>query len=144
MQKIDYETALRALNEAVRKNGPDYVDQHAKAGLTCRNVVVGEDGYEPSCIVGTALVWLGVPVRWFKDADCVQVGASTATYELQKAGLMSFTEEAVSLMLQAQGQQDGGTNWGDAVAWAHLGDREFHSLKPREVFDPAESGDVEG
>lgn len=135
MQKIDYETALRAMNEAVRLKGPDYVDEYAAKGETCRNVTLVGGEYKPSCIVGHALVWLGVPAVWFEDMECRMGGIGLVAIRLRNAGLLDLSQEAVNLMQTAQGKQDSRMSWGDAVVYGHLGYAAFQGLEPR--FDVA-------
>lgn len=132
MRTITREEALHALNEAVAMKGPNYVDVFAARGDTCRNVVRDEEGeWAPSCIVGTALVWLGIPAEWFAESQCLAVTATTATTRLRNAGLMDFSEDAVELLSDAQSKQDQKHSWGEAVAYAALGFDWFHSLVPR-------------
>lgn len=130
MRTITREEALHALNEAVAMKGPDYVDAFAAKGETCRNVVKVGGTWVPSCIVGTALVWLGVPAEWFA-MECQSVSIGTAAQRLRRDGVMNLTDDAVELMAQAQTKQDQKNSWGDAVAYAALGFDTFHSLEPR-------------
>lgn len=139
MQTITYEMALRALNEAVKKNGYGYIDPQAKIGETCQNVrrVVDEDGgltdqWEPSCIVGTALVWLGVPVEWFPLNHCYCQSIERVAVALRVTGVLDLTSEALRLLVKVQNYQDQAMNWGAAVAAGHLGWEWLGSLAPRE------------
>lgn len=132
MQVITYEAALRALNEAVRVKGHDYVDEQAKIGATCMNVVLTDGNWVPSCIVGTALVWLGVPVDWFPANECYSESIHPVSGKLRAAGLLDINSQALALFVHAQGLQDGKATWGDAVVEAHLGVDWFESLDPRD------------
>lgn len=133
MQKIDYATTLRALNEAVAMRGHGYKDKDAMSGATCRNVLQREDGtWTPSCIVGTALVWLGVPVEWFAENECFSSSAYIVTSKLRESRLFSFEADAADLLVEAQVRQDNQATWGDAVVFAHLGQDAFAALPPRD------------
>lgn len=132
MRTITREEALHALNEAVAMKGPDYVDIDAANGRTCRNVRREDDGtWVPSCIVGTALVWLGIPVEWFVEDDCKAVSIATVAYRLRAAGLMDIPQDVVGFLGDAQSKQDQKHSWGEAVAYAALGFDWFYSLEPR-------------
>lgn len=133
MRTITREEALHALNMAVASKGPNYVDKDAAAGLICRNVVKAEDGtWVPSCIVGTALVYLGVPPEWFEMARCTSVSIATVAIRLVERDLLNIEEAAIELMVEAQTAQDNKQTWGDAVARAYLGWLTFSELKPRD------------
>lgn len=133
MQNITYETVLRGLNEAVASKGHDYVDIDAKIAAACRNVRQ-QDGVDiPSCIVGTVLVWLGVPVEWFGENDCKMTGVAPTLVYLKDQGLLAFESSAVGLLSKVQELQDGAVPWGEAVTRAHLGDEWFYSLAAPEV-----------
>src|SRR5688572_22928367 len=126
MKKLDYSATLHALNEAVASRHPQYVDPTSATGMACKNIDKNSKGeWVPSCIVGTALVWLGVPVDWFVKNDCFTYSATIVTEKLYDDDLFQFTNDALDLLVVAQGHQDEGTNWGEAVARAHLGDLGF-------------------
>lgn len=129
MKTINYELALRALNEAVAKRGYNHVDRNAAKGLQCSNVSLVEGVWVPECIVGTALVWLGVPAEWFHEQDCIGVSYVSACGRLQEEGVMQFDDEATRLLGHAQVKQDRKHTWGEAVTMAHLGDDLFHHLR---------------
>lgn len=132
MKHINYELALRALNHAVALKGYDYVDPRADIGVQCTNTRVTVEGvWKPGCIVGTALVWLGVPAEWFYEAGCNGASSSRTLEMLALSGLMKFDDEAEYLLGRAQAEQDRKSTWGRAVALAHLGDEWFNSLQPR-------------
>lgn len=131
MNVTGYDEALRALNEAVRMKGHDYVDKFAKEGLTCQNIIGSKvEGYLPSCIVGTALVWLGVPAEWFAEVGCYSTSIEPLSERLAGAEILHLSRAAVALMSRAQTAQDSKETWGDAVVRAHLHDT-FDDLVPR-------------
>lgn len=120
VKEVTYEVALRALNDAVAMRGHGYVDPGSITG-SCANVKRDEDGmWVPSCIVGTALTLLGVEAAWL-GAWCETDGFETTYEVLAGDGLMTMTEDAYYLFVTAQGNQDHGASWGEAVAMAHLG-----------------------
>lgn len=138
MRTITREEALHALNEAVAMKGPDYVDIDAANGRTCRNVRREHDGtWVPSCIVGTALVWLGIPVEWFVEDDCKAVSIATVAYRLRRAGLMDIPGDVLGFLGDVQMRQDQNHSWGESVAMTVLGRDVFKGLEPR--FDEPEA-----
>lgn len=128
MQKITREIALRALNEAVKAKGYNHVYERGPVD-GCYNVTLDGD---PDCIVGTALIWLGVPAQWFLESDETfggsrrGVGAGVVCNMLYRSELFDVDEEAADLFRDVQVYQDQGVAWGEAVTRAHLG---------RDVFD---------
>lgn len=134
MRTITVEEAVRALNEAVASKGYDYIDPDAASGNSCRNVkyTIGGD-LVPSCIVGTALVWLGVPVEWFRLRECESHSIYTLSGDLRDTGTLDITEDALEILSVAQGQQDQRQPWGVAVTRAVLGFEWFNDLEPRQV-----------
>lgn len=125
MKTITYELALRALNEAVAKRGPKWVDRNAMTGDGCANVSLTG---EPQCIVGTALVWLGVPPEWFLVGDRRCSSTVTIIPVLEREGVMLFSTAASRLLGFAQSAQDAGGEWGEAVVKAHLGPEQYNAL----------------
>jgi hypothetical protein len=126
MQTITYEMALRALNEAVKAKGHDYVYPRAWQSGGCYNVTL--DG-EPDCIVGWALVWLGVPGEWFlQDTGRRDAGATTACNLLRMEGIFDVTHEAAEFFSQVQRRQDRGASWGEAVTMSHLSRAVFEAM----------------
>lgn len=123
MHVVEYEEALRGLNEAVKTKGYDYIYPRRER-LYCYNVWQGQ----PDCIVGWVMVWLGVPVEWFEEEhrDTDDVGDTCKALHLE--GRFEFTEEARDLLGKVQISQDNGMAWGEAVTRAHLGDEWFASL----------------
>lgn len=133
MRTITREEALHALNEAVASKGYDYVDADAAMGHTCRNIRKQDDGtWVPSCIVGTALVWLGIPIEWFVETDCHAVSVATVAERLHRASLVNIPEDVLDFLADAQTKQDQKHPWGEAVAYAYLGWNGFNELQPRE------------
>jgi len=134
MQKITYETALRALNEAVKAKGYNHTYQRSGT-YGCYNVTLGGD---PDCIVGWALIWLGVPAQWFLERDKEHgdarrgAGAGSVCNMLYRSELLDVDEDAVDLFNSAQARQDQGVTWGEAVTIGHLGGEAFDNLRLNE------------
>lgn len=128
MRTITYEDALRALNQAVADKGYDHVYERSWNGY-CYNVWEGQ----PACIVGHALIFLGVPIEWFakdtRDNDAV----GDVCHVLFMEGMFEITDEALHLLGMAQTYQDGGLTWGVSVTRAHLGQEWFDSLNLHSV-----------
>jgi len=134
MQKITYEMALRALNEAVKANGYDYVYKRSQVTAGCYNVTLAG---EPDCIVGWSLIWLGIPVEWFlgkedgHDSNRRGAGADSVCSMLKKAEMFEVTDDAKELFSRVQSAQDYGHPWGVSVTRSHLGYDWFLSLAGR-------------
>lgn len=131
MKTITYADALNALNEAVKAKGYDYV--YTKRGNFCYNVFDGN----PDCIVGHALVWLGVPVEWFADS-MLNENATTVCNTLNFRGMFDIEEDAIEFLSEVQVEQDSGTPWGKAVTRVHIGFKQYHVLA-LEAFAPIPS-----
>lgn len=124
MIEINYDTALSALNNAIMVEGPDFV--YAKEVLTittygdqypvCSYLHMDKDGEltVPGCIVGRALIDLGVPVEKIQPYNTGYV-AGGILRELAEDNVLSFTSKAASLLAHVQYLQDAGTEWGEAV-----------------------------
>lgn len=129
MQTVTYELALRGLNEAVAAKGHAFVyDTRAESETGCWNV--NQAGTEPSCIVGWALAWLGVPLECMSGT---RRGVSIQSLKgfLERDGVIALDEDAFILLLTVQSHQDQAMPWGEAVTRVHLGDKAFAALAPR-------------
>lgn len=122
MRTITYEDALRALNQAVADKGYNHVYERIHA--VCYNVWEGK----PDCIVGHALVYLGVPVEWFETDSLCNDGASDVCSALFRDDMFRFDDDAIELFRSAQDSQDNASTWGVSVTRAHLGEEWFASL----------------
>lgn len=126
MNVIEYADALRALNHAVALKGYNFVYQRPEEESACWNVWKGE----AHCIVGHALVFLGVPVEWF-DQNSVARSTAEDVCELLNAQShmpLEFTHAALVLFMSVQGNQDNGMPWGEAVTREHLTDDEWYEF----------------
>jgi hypothetical protein len=100
---LDVEGALALLERAVQEKGEDYVYPLSdKRDGICRYAV----DYEPSCIVGHVLFYLGK-----LDAAIEGASAHTVLHDLA-------TDEAKYLLLVVQRAQDAGKPWGQALGEA--------------------------
>lgn len=116
MKTITREMALSALNEAVKVKGYNYVYER-RAGSYCYNVWEGN----PDCIVGHALIWLGVPIEWFNEDSRANDPAQEVCSLLGYDDMFDVEPEAIALFNRVQAMQDSGIPWGEAVTRAHLG-----------------------
>lgn len=127
---ITEDAALDALRRAVESRGADYKDPNWATSVDggCR---YERDG-GPSCIVGTALFYLGVlpEVLHAMDLAFDPVINGDGSAVLQTYG-HTLEGEAVERFATAQHEQDSGHTWGhayDAALLDHKEDREARSL----------------
>lgn len=121
---IGYDDVLRALNEAVKAKGYNHVYARHGDEYYCYNVWEGK----PDCIVGHALVYLGVPIEWFEVDNRAIDDVGDVCKSLFLQDTFEFTHTARMMLGQVQSDQDGGMTWGEAVTRAHLGEEWFLSL----------------
>jgi hypothetical protein len=99
------ELALKCMREAVDEYGSDYVYQ--SPDMACMYVYNGE----ASCLIGQVLVRAGVPVTAFGGGTI-----NTCTIDRIVAYLpVTLSEHLVRALRDAQGAQDGGACWGEAL-----------------------------
>lgn len=127
--KITAEMALDGLTVAVHQRGALYVDPEANAitGLGCKYQRKGA----PSCIAGSALHHVGVPVDVLKGLDKLfdsAMGSMESRKFLADAGF-DLTPAAERRLSAAQVAQDAGRSWGVALTEAQdLDEREGATL----------------
>ena len=116
--KVDYSTALVALQQAVEERGANFKYRDLFGEGDCRYVIDGE----PACLVGEVLVGLGTPIGAFAmmspgersgDINTVRIGAASRV--LESGGLVEFSIDALNLLAAAQDFQDHGQTWGEAL-----------------------------
>lgn len=116
MLKITYDMAVAALEAAVEEKGADYVyPESEKVDGACQ--YLNEDG-SPSCIVGNALMRLGVtrlPRHGTGSPSAYSLLVGTG-YGPEPVALAD--ERTARLFGRAQNEQDVGTPWGEAVRLA--------------------------
>jgi hypothetical protein len=132
---IGKDEAVELIRHAVKLKGSDYVDPRSgPMGHGCQ-YVNGTTG-QPLCIVGHALVELGVPtdalikapeidnlIALPYDREGDPTGEPGRIKYLSGGGLaevedLEFTPEAVGAFEAAQSTQDAGDTWGQALAAA--------------------------
>ncbi len=120
MLTITYQDALAALRAAVAEKGEDYVYEKVGADDGINSCVYKTENNEPSCIVGNALVRLGVPIRSLPSPRGLQTNAKallgyTAYYSRPALRGVRATVFAANLFDSVQVLQDEGMPWGEAV-----------------------------
>ncbi len=130
MIEINYDAALSAINDAVAAKGVDFVyqmvtpapydeDAEGETELICEYLHRNEEGdfVLPGCLVGDAMLRLGVPM----EAIQVVVGLGMSArafidYMVGERKAISITEKATDLFILAQSEQDGCTKpWSEVV-----------------------------
>lgn len=120
---IDRHQAIELLERAVEENGPDYVYD---SGPGCDYVRTDWDAndnpiYAPSCIVGHAFYYLGVPIEQIVVLDHqAHGGIAHVAHNLPELLGVELTREAEDVFATAQDKQDNGIPWGEAVESAKL------------------------
>jgi hypothetical protein len=133
MIEITYNDAVRAMNNAImaKEEGPEYVyvktvafEESDEAGgdpyLVCTYVHPDADGNltQPGCLVGAALIDLGIPVETLAEINQDGFGASNLLSYLGGKGVVKATDKAKRVFSNAQSKQDRGWSWGGAVEYA--------------------------
>lgn len=114
---------LAAKVRELAAENPDYIYQPPKGTIGCKNAEKTADGeWVGSCIVGRALIALGINPRWFEDAGYNGSSFGTVFDALQRAWLMEpedvTIEEADPYLFvqRVQSHQDtGNTRWAECV-----------------------------
>lgn len=106
---ITPQQAYDALAAVVEELGPDYV--YKKVGLDARCLYAFDGG--PSCIVGRALVRLGLPLDVLSELDDDEYPS------IQAQGAVLLTEAVRGVFGAAQRSQDLGDTYAQALAQAH-------------------------
>lgn len=108
MIRIDEKLALELLRKAVEEKGAGWVDPNAAEGQGCQYV---DDQGAPSCIVGHAMVFAGVPSSdLIEDGDVYDLAQGLTHKER-----LYLERGALRVMMEAQSWQDRGTTWGEAL-----------------------------
>lgn len=109
------EQVLEALEAAV-KGKEGYIDSHAQIPhLACKYAI--DDS--PSCIVGTTLAILGVPVKVLNVMDCAGNPMFNADgYEVLQQNGITMDRIAFGMLSRAQARQDRSMPWGLALEGA--------------------------
>lgn len=114
---ITIDDVVRRIKELASEN-PDYVYRPVNYS-DCANVHETESGLVPGCIVGKALIDLGVPPGWFVENDLVESGSYVVMKTLGViTGRDHLNDHRFRFIDSVQGHQDDAETWGDAVAYA--------------------------
>lgn len=121
---ITYEDAARALDEAVKEKGADYLYEPPSGDVCSYSDREGN----PSCIVGHVIAKLNPEAfqkiaenEWYtlyddeEDTYPIVKEANVRHIELTFGVELGFTDKAENLLLLAQDRQDRGIHWGEAV-----------------------------
>lgn len=135
MIQIDIKTAVSALAHAVEEKGYDFVYEKF-AGHGCAYVhyseTIDDQGrsiktdLEPGCLVGSALIYLGVkPESFFNtrlSGSPINTGhdAFQACHALKYIGEIEYAPGVTEIFQQAQSVQDDGKTWGEALKAAKV------------------------
>lgn len=127
MLELTFEKAQELVDAAIAERGEDYV--YSKQAGSC--LYVHSDSWfhdergewvrvneKPGCIVGVALVNLGVGMDELVSINTLD--ASAALQHLEQRGVWVETE-AVDFLSRVQVSQDNGMPWGEARDRANLG-----------------------
>lgn len=115
--KVMFSMALALVSDAVNEKGSDFV-YTANPGTGCTYVDRDHEGTAvPGCLVGHALINLGVAIDTFEELEInVNCGAAIAISELTLAGVLDgTTDKARDFLAEAQSEQDSHLPWGQAV-----------------------------
>jgi hypothetical protein len=119
---VTLDDALDALRKAVAEKGHEYVYSEEHDSCYYAAVVNGEP--QPACMVGHALVYLGVPADHLVESgwNYMSVVGSVGTGALNDLGYV-FDRDAIGVLNVAQRVQDllddeKDTSWGAALAEA--------------------------
>lgn len=108
---ITLDDIVRRITELATEN-PDHVYQMDRAGR-CANVHESErGGWEPGCIVGKALIDLGVEPEWFVRNALVESGIVTV---VRRMGLNYSRNPQLNFIVDVQDYQDEHNSWGHAL-----------------------------
>lgn len=115
---ITLDMALEAIDLAVGVRGADYVDPatvHGPTGWTTGGECKYVRGGAPSCIIGTALAHLGVPLDALEeidDSDDPTVGGGSDFVRILRQADVTFAQHVLPVLAVAQITQDSGHTWG--------------------------------
>lgn len=131
MLELNLDKAKALVAEAIAERGEDY--SYPKQGGSCLYVhdvdrrwddprgdyTVSYDNATPGCLVGLALHKGGISLEDMAKRGRNEVNAEEVLNNLQGAGLLTFTDEAMYYLSNAQSSQDNGAPWGQAAEAAN-------------------------
>lgn len=112
---ITLDMVLEAIDHAVGVRGADYVDP--ATGQVSPGECKYVRGGAPSCIIGTALAHLGVPLEVLEeidDSDDPTVGGGEDFLQILHEADVTFAPHVRPVLAVAQITQDSGRTWGQA------------------------------
>ena len=110
----DIHDAIAALREVVQgREDFVYTDSPDCENNVCVNWLRDGDGWRPSCIVGHVLTMWGFPEE---DKVHCQVRGPSGTLAVQDE--IDTTPDVLAILGVAQGSQDNGSTWGEALGRA--------------------------
>lgn len=109
MLYLNFETAVRLIEEAIELKGADYVYEPVSIEPGVSTCMYMQDG-EPGCIVGHALHSQGIDLSLHEG---ILAGATLRA--LQSGGLLTVTNKAASFLEWVQIYQDDSMPWGQAL-----------------------------
>lgn len=104
-------------------------------GLQCAYVHVEKGELVGGCVLGTALVHMGVPVETVAELDVIRDDTTTESTGAE-AVLPRFelSEDTIMWAQDLQGAQDNSSAWGEALAHADRRRAERNQRRELEVF----------
>lgn len=116
---IDLDAAMDAVRQSVDEKGRDHIAQPEYAG-GCVYTTWTKDGNAPSCLVGHALVRLGLDADVFNELGInSDTDAERALEVLHLENYIgSVTGSATEFFIAVQTHQDKGNPWGEALNYA--------------------------
>lgn len=122
MPEFDFtiDDVVRRIEELAAEN-PDHVYTPPDPNTTrCANVHKTEGGWVPGCIVGRALLDLGVPPEWFAEHDLINAASGQVLINLglfdYRGGNGDHVDIQARRITRIQRLQDQRKPWGKAVA----------------------------
>lgn len=126
MIEIKYDDALSALNDAIMEKGSDFVyvkeveardEESGESYKVCTYVHPDKEGNltVPGCLVGNVMARLGVPIEKMAAINDGGMSARSLFSYLSDRNIISITEKAAGLLVNAQAHQDNEFTWGEAV-----------------------------
>ncbi|HEX2242265.1 MAG TPA: hypothetical protein VHK27_03220 [Gammaproteobacteria bacterium] len=119
MIDINYERGIQLLRQAAQGR-ETFVYIKSEGYGYCAYVLDGK----PSCLIGCALVLAGVPIERFDErVNTCRISATVIDDNNQELTVpeylgVNLTHKALMLFSAAQGKQDNGMAWGDAIYYA--------------------------
>lgn len=113
---IDYNEALRLVNDEIAKEGPGFI-YGSPNPASCVNTEVVNDEIVGSCLVGRALIAAGVNAeRLHAEAEIYDISMTVIKLE----DVFTLTEKSLDFLQDVQNYQDDAQEWGVAVERATL------------------------